>query len=204
MDGTPASHDSWLVSPLKNDFKHPAGNLNESSQFLSTLTCTTYKFWTPIAPAIEAATDHLNAEGRPDAGHYIVFMGDGGANSQPMLRDSNGNSQLFQSWYTPSPGNSLRPCHDALGQAQIAKDAGIEIFTIGYDLNASTANTCYQNNRPLDSSHVEPGINARETISGMASPGGEHFFEKATPGEVRTIFEKIGRLITSGGTRLIE
>jgi hypothetical protein len=100
------------------------------------------------------------------------------------------------------------PCHDAVAQAQRAKNSGIEIFTIGYDLNASGANTCYKNNRPSDSSQVEPGIDARGVMQQMATPDAtpqsKHFYEKATPGEVYSIFNAIGRQITTGGTRLVE
>jgi Flp pilus assembly protein TadG len=204
MDGTPSSRDSWLVAPLNNDFKNPDGSLNSSSKLVSTLNCVQSKFWTPIAPAIDEARQELVNNGRSDAKGVIVYMGDGGANVQPMQRDANGNPLATQSWYTPTPGNNLLPCHDAVAQAQRAKSAGIDIYTLGYDLNASDANTCYKNNRPIDSSQVESGIDARSAMQQMATPDGRHFYEKVGPGEVSTIFASIGRQITSGGTRLTE
>jgi hypothetical protein len=208
MDGTPTDHDSWLVAPLSGDFKNADGTLNDSSAFVSTLNCVKHKYWTPIAPAVDAARQELVANGRQDSVKVIVYMGDGGGNVQPMRRDSNGNPLSTQSWYTPTTGNNLMPCHDAVAQAQRAKNSGIEIFTIGYDLNASGANTCYKNNRPSDSSQVEPGIDARGVMQQMATPDAtpqsKHFYEKATPGEVYSIFNAIGRQITTGGTRLVE
>jgi hypothetical protein len=200
MDGTPANHDSWVVAPLANDFKLANGALNNSSSIISTLNCVQHKYWTPIAPAIDEARQALVNSSRPGATKVIVYMGDGGANVQPMQRDSNGNPLATQSWYTPTPGNNLLPCHDAVAQAQKAKDQGIIIYTIGYDLNASSANQCSKNNTWT----VETGIDARTALQQMATPGGTHFYEKATPGEVYTIFSAIGRSITSGGTRLVQ
>ncbi len=208
MDGTSGSHDSWLVAPLRNDFKNANGSLNPSSALISSLNCVKSKYWTPIAPAIDAARQELVTNGRSDAIKVIVFMGDGGANVQPMRRDSNGNPLATQSWYSPTSGNNLLPCHDAVAQATRAKNDGIEIFAIGYDLNASNANTCYKNNQPSTSTQKETGIDARSVMQQMASPdptpSSKHFYEKATPGELYSIFNAIGRQITAGGTRLVE
>jgi hypothetical protein len=128
-------------------------------------------------------------------------MGDGGGNAQPMKRDANGNATAAPSWYTPSAGNNLRPCHDAVGQAAIAKTNGIEVFTIGYDINAGDADSCYANNQPLNAANIESGIDARSTLQQMASDA-NHFYEKQTPGEVYSIFQTIGHQITSSGTRI--
>jgi len=201
MDGTPSSHDSWLIAPLANDFKNADGSINNNSAFVSDLNCLQPKFWTPMAPAVQAATNELINNGRPDARKIIVYMGDGGGNVQPMQRDANGNATTTPSWYTPSPGNNLLPCHDAVGQAAIAKQHGIEVFTIAYNINSGDADTCYANNKPNSSSNIEAGIDARSTLQQMASDA-NHYYEKQTPGEVYSIFESIGHQITSGGTRI--
>lgn len=201
MDGTPASHDSWLIAPLASNFKNPDGSINNNSPFVSDLNCLQPKFWTPMAPAVQAAANELITNGRPDARKIIIYMGDGGGNVQPMKRDANGNATTTPSWYTPSPGNNLRPCHDAVGQAAIAKQHGIEIFTIGYDINAGDADSCYANNQPLNAADIETGIDARSTLQQMASNAND-YYEKPTPGEVYSIFQSIGHQITSGGTRI--
>jgi Flp pilus assembly protein TadG len=201
MDGTPSSHDSWLIAPLSNDFKNADGSINNNSAFVSDLNCLQPKFWTPMAPAIQAAANELITNGRSDARKIIVYMGDGGANAQPMQRDANGNATATPSWYTPSTGNNLRPCHDAVGQAGIAKQRGIEVFTLAYNINASGADTCYANNKPNSSSDIEAGIDARSTLQQMASDA-NHYYEKQTPGEVYSIFQSIGHQITSSGTRI--
>jgi hypothetical protein len=199
FDGTPASHDSWVVAPLANDFKNPDGTLNAASAVVSTLNCVQHKYWTPIAPAIQAASDELIAKSRPGVTKVIVFFSDGGGNTQPMVRDANGNATAVQSWYTPTAGNNLMPCHDAIGQADIAKAAGIVIFTIGYDLNSGGANNC----NIANGGGTEPGLTARTTLQAIATDAG-HFYEKATAGEVYSIFSAIGHQITSGGVRLVK
>jgi Flp pilus assembly protein TadG len=199
FDGTPASHDAWLVAPLASTFKNPDGTLNTSSAIVSTLNCVQHKYWTPIAPAVQAATDELVAHGRPNVAKVIVYFGDGGGNTQPMLRDANGNSTATPSWYTPTAGNNLRPCHDAIGQAAVAKAAGIRVITIGYDLNSGNANSCDMNNNGT----TEPGIDARTTLTQMASAPTD-FYEKASAGDVLQIFVAIGHSITDGGVRLVK
>lgn len=204
MDGTPSDHDSWVVAPLSRTFKNDDGSLNDSSPIMSTLDCVKSKYWTPIAPAISEATNALVTTGRSDSSvtKVMVFLGDGGANVQPMRRDG-GTATATRSWYTPTDGNDLMPCHDAVAQAAKAKAAGIEVFSIGYDLNASSANTCFRDNHPNNGSYVEPGITAKETMQQIATDVG-HFYGKATPGELYAIFNSIGHQITTGGTRLVE
>jgi Flp pilus assembly protein TadG len=208
MDGTSGSHDSWVLAGLASDFKNGDGSLNTSSQMVSTLDCLKHKYWTPVAPAIEAAKNELLNNPRAGARQFIILLGDGGANVQPMRRNASGgvvgpNPPGVQSWYTPTSGNNLRPCPDAIAQAQLAKDAGIEIFSIGYDLNASGANVCRRNNDFT----ADTAETARTTLEKIASPDtapGERHFYDTPPGDVSGIFNAIARQITGGGTRLIE
>lgn len=208
MDGTPTNHDSWVLSPLASNFKNANGSINYASQLVSTVQCLKNKYWTPVAPAIEAARLELAANPRPGAKQFIVLMGDGGANMQPMRRNAQGQPQTpnppgVKSWYTPTTGNNLRACADAIAQAQLAKNAGIEIFSIGYDLNAADANKCRRDNDYT----IDNSYNATTTLGSIASPnvapGEKHFFN-SPPGNVTEIFNAIGRQITGGGTRLIE
>lgn len=207
MDGTSTNHDTWVVAPLANNFKNANGTLNTSSNLVSTLNCVQPKLWTPIAPAIKEATDSLIANKRAGVKQYLIYFGDGGGNVQPMKRDSNGfvvkvNNVQQTSWYTASTGNNLRPCKDAVGQATRAKANGIEVFTIGYDLNSSNANRCFIDNNPSNGTQ-ESNITARTAMQDMASDE-EHFYEKASAGEVYTIFNDIGHTITGSGVRLTE
>jgi hypothetical protein len=201
MDGTPSNHDSWLIAPLANNFKNADGSVNNSSPFVSDLNCLQPKGWTPMAPAVQAATNELINNGRPDARKIIIYMGDGGGNVQPMQRTANGDATTNPSWYTPSPGNNLMPCHDAVGQAAIAKQNGITVYTIGYNLNSANADTCYANNKPNSPANVETGIDARSTLQQMASNASD-YYEKPTAGEVLSIFQAIGHQIASSGVRI--
>jgi Flp pilus assembly protein TadG len=211
MDGTASSHDSWVLVPLANgtDFKRADGSINPSSGLVSTLRCVNHKYWTPIAPAVYEATEELRLHGRlvDDDGNEvyraIVMFGDGGANVQPMRRADNGTVTTSSSWYTATSGNHLRPCHDAVGQAQRAWAYGIHVYTIGYALDEGAANLCVRDNHPDDPAHyLEPGINARTTLQQMAQGDGE--FYESSAGDVSGIFNEIGHAITAGGTRLVE
>ncbi len=71
-----------------------------------------------------------------------------------MVRDANGDATAVQSWYAPTPGNNMMPCHDAVAQASIAKAAGIIVYTIGYDLGSGNADTC----NIANGGGTEPGI----------------------------------------------
>ncbi len=205
MDGTPSDHDSWVLAPLASDFKLPDGNLDSASRLVSTIDCLKSKGWTPMAPAIQAAKDELVTRGRkgPDIQQVIIYLGDGGGNAQPMVRTSAGVATTQFSWYTPSPGNNLRPCHDAVGQAAIAKAAGIDVYSIAYDLNATTAQLCFTDNLSGVPAYIESGIDARSTLQQMATDAA-HYSERTGPGELTSIFNAIGRQIVLGGNRLVE
>lgn len=204
VEGTAADHDKWVIANLAYDYKKTDGSLNTASTMVSSLDCLRGKGHTAMAPAVKEATAHMLANSRAGAKKFMVFMGDGGGNTQPVVRQSDGTPTTTLSWYTPSSGNNLKPCADAVAQAGTAKANGIEVFTIGYDLSASggAVNNCYKNNKPGSSSDLET-LTARETLRQMASDNA-HFYEKADPGEVYTIFNNIGRKITGSGIRIVE
>jgi Flp pilus assembly protein TadG len=227
MDGTPANHDDWVLVDLAggDSFKNADGTLNESSDFLNTLDCVQDGGSTPIGPAMQAATDELDDNGRPDAEKVIVYMGDGGASSMPLERqcrrrassssswsawgaclttDAGGGSNRQwrvngnASWYTWSAGNRDRPCADAIAQSQRADNLGIDVYAIGYGVGADWC-------RPgVTNSPAEvPNIRQSDTIERMASEP-ELYFEQAARGDITAVFSEIGREITAGGTRLVE
>ena len=89
-----------------------------------------------------------------------------------------------------------------MAQAARAKTNGIEVFSIGYDLNSSNANRCFIDNDPSNGTQ-ESNIDARSAMQQMATDS-DHFYEKASAGEVYTIFNDIGHPITGSGVRLTE
>ena len=200
---------TWVVSPLSQSstggaFLNADGKTpNTSNQFVQDVNCVQTKFWTPIAPAILAARQELDNDnsGWTDAKKIIVYLGDGGADIQPMQSDSKGNSLSSNDWYTPTTGNNLMPCHDAVQQAANAKADNITIYTIGYNLTEGSADTCYDNNKPLNSGDVEPGINAQSALQSMATDS-NHYFDAPTPTAVKAAFQAVAASIVSTATRI--
>jgi Flp pilus assembly protein TadG len=202
MVGTPAVHDNWVLAPLSNSFKNADGSINNGSQFVSTLNCLQPKYWTAIAPAIQAAHQTLTSSGNPTSKKIIIYLGDGGANSQPGAVDSDGFASLTTTWYTPTSGANGRPCMDAINRAGAAKGANIEIYSIGYDLNNGYSGSGVCLRAPNLSSESSP-YTAPYTMAQMASDA-DNFFTPSTPTQLRETFEAIGHAITAGGTRIIE
>jgi len=90
----------------------------------------------------------------------------------------------------PSSG----PCDYAAQQADAAKAAGIEIFTIGYGLGGS--DIC------VEDSGAWKNRLATDLLREMATDP-DHFFDEPSTEELRPIFEVIGYVL-AGGSRLVE
>ena len=197
---------NWLIAPLSSDFRNPSSTLYSTID--PNVNCLKAKGNTPVAPAIQAATDELNQNGRRDANvtQVIVFLGDGGANIQPM--NGSGTNWTF-SWYHPAYGNPndakhIYPCRDAVARANIAKAAGIQIYTLGYDLNTTDPKqACDLDNQAGKNTNVDTQYDPVSMMQAIATDPG-HFYRAATPDEITTVFNKIGHQITSGGSRLVE
>jgi hypothetical protein len=86
------------------------------------------------------------------------------------------------------------PCAYAAQQADIAKAAGIEVFTIGYGVGSG--------DRCTDTSGAWKGKNALDLLLYEATDS-DHFFNEPTKGDLRPIFEVIGYTL-AGGSRLVE
>ena len=231
MDGTSAStRDRWLVVPLASgtDFKNTNGTVNTSSTLVATLNCIDNKGSTPIGPAMQAAANELDQNGRDDAVKVIVYFGDGGASSMPLQRqcrqrsstgqawnsqawractssDGTANQDLRQwrvtgnaSWYSWSSGNRDRPCADAIAQSDRAANLGFDVYTIGYGVSTDWCRPGMSN-----SPAKVPNIRQSTTIEEMASKD-ELYFEQPERGDITEVFGQIGREITAGGTRLVE
>jgi Flp pilus assembly protein TadG len=191
-----ASTNPWVVSPLPTG---PAPNYGFGTSYAgleSIVNCVQAKYWTPMAPAIQAATNALNADTTPNVDKIIIYEGDGGGDSQPMQLSS-GNPTNNLSWYTPTPGNGQHPCEDAVQQAANAKADNITIYTIGYNLGASNADNCYDNNAyPND---IDPQ-SATTTLQDIASPG--DFYQAPDNTTLEQIFQTVGKEIVDSSTRI--
>src|SRR5581483_728053 len=176
----------WLVTPLSSDYASKTGSLNNGSSLVSTINCIQGGGRTSYATAIEQASAQLQGSGRSDADHVIVFFSDGAANYGP-------------SYYGNSSSYRVRPCHQGVSSAGAAKGAGIEIYSIGYDLDAVNggANRC----QSYTGSSESPSITAYQALQDMAS-GPDFFYNKPNAGQLNTIYTNVAVKVL--GPRLIE
>jgi hypothetical protein len=87
------------------------------------------------------------------------------------------------------------PCDYAAQQAEIAKAAGIEVFTIGYGVD-EPGNECSAD------SGAWSDKDAVDLLEYMATDA-DHFFNEPSTAQLRPIFEVIGYVL-AGGSRLVE
>jgi len=180
-----STSSAYTIVQLSNDFK-VGGNLNESSQLVSTIRCQRGGGTTAYAHAIERAQSELtSSRGRPGVQNVIVFFSDGAANTGPTYLSSS------------SPYRT-RPCGQGVSSASVIKGTGTLVYTIGYDLDAlgGGANVCRSYTGSLES----PAITAYDALRLMAT-NGDTFFNRPNPGDLTRIYTQIAAEI--GGTRLI-
>lgn len=203
------AQNTWVVAPLQQ-IKNADGTTYGQNTIIPAVSCLQAKWWTPMAPAIQAATNALEAA--PSAGVHkiIIYEGDGGGDAQPMQINANGFPTQTPSWYTPlvSTENGVSgqyPCEDAVAQANLAKQAGITIYTIGYNLGASGADNCYDNNAYPNDIDSQSATTTLQDISGQgvgAPSAGPYFYPEATQSQLQSIFSTIGQQIVDSSTRI--
>jgi Putative Flp pilus-assembly TadE/G-like/von Willebrand factor type A domain len=183
---TPASNNynftssKYLLVPLSNDYSDGSGNLNYSSNLVSTIECQKGGGTTAYANAIEVADAELAANGRDEAQDVIVFLSDGAANTGPT-------------YYPSSSSYRRQPCHQGVWSAGTAKTRGTLIYSIGYDLDAvgGGANQCQSYTGAPES----PAITAVSAMQQIATDS-TTFFNKPDPGQLETIYSTIAAEIT--------
>jgi hypothetical protein len=175
----------YVISPLSTDFAHD-GQLDSSSQLVSTIDCVLGGGGTSYATALEAAQAELDAHGRANVQDVIVFLSDGAANYGP-------------SYYGDTSPYRVQPCHQGVSSAGAIKAHGTLVYSIGYDLDAldGGANTCQDSWGNLEA----PSISAYDTLRAIATSP-DTFYNKPGPGDLKTIFTQIASDVT--GTRLID
>jgi hypothetical protein len=200
----PEDGGNWLVVPLSNDYQNPDGDLNGSSDLEQTINCITRpgisQYQTNLGSPIndEAfrradSVTELIAGGRPEAKKGIILLSDGQANQPRNYTDDH-------CWY-------------AARMAQVAKDAEIEIFTIGFGVE-SGAERCADDRGPYRN-------NARATalLADMASGGaddncrsgnteaentdGDNFFCEPKSGDLSELFIAAAAQLASDAVKLI-
>jgi hypothetical protein len=186
-----ANYDSrsspYTIVPLAKDFTRN-GQLDNSSNLVTTINCVRGNGATAYANALESAQAELDRNGRSNAPDIIVFLSDGAANTGPT--------------YFPTTSPYRRqPCHQGVSSAATIKNRGTLIYSIGYDLDANNggANICTSSTGANES----PTITAYSAIAQIASRP-DTFFNQPNPGQLKTIFTAIAADIGKGTSALID
>ena len=187
------SYDSpnspYVLVPLSSDYKIN-GQLNSSSNLVSTINCLPADGETSYATAIEQGQAELDRHGRPNVDKIIVFFTDGAANTGPA-------------YYPMSSPYRKQPCHQGIASADAAKAKGTTIYTVGYTLNGlgGFANRCqaYSYNGPDE----QPPITAYTAVQLIASDPSK-FYSQPTIDQLTTIFSQIAIQISAGASRLVD
>jgi putative Flp pilus-assembly TadE/G-like protein len=181
-------NSKYVLVPLSKDYGNPKQGLNPNSDLVKTIDCQRGGGRTAYADALEAAQAELDRNGRPTVKDLIVFLSDGAANYGP---DFHSNTSPYRK----------QPCRQGVTSAANIKARGTIVYSIGYDLDALNggANTC----ETWDLKDEKPTITAYSALQQIAS-GPNTFFDKPSPGQLRTIFTEIARDIHKGTSALID
>ena len=186
---------AYLVVPLSNDYASTPGNLNSSSDLISTLNCVQAGGQTAYANALDAAQNELSANGRPGVQKVIIFLSDGAANTGPS--------------YLPNTSPyRTNPCGQSVQIASAAKAAKTLIYSIAYDLDVSGNEACYaaqganvggtiagNQNTP-----EQPAMKANQAMQQIATPG--NYFYQPQPTPLVGVFDAITADLAKGTSRI--
>lgn len=174
----------WVPVSLTFDYQSVPNVLDDSSELVSNTECLDRPSsgelpgaHTKLGNPLKAAVEELVANGRPDVKWGVVFLSDGAANI----------------WDAKAQAVSQGPCAYAMKQADAAKAAAIEVFTIAYGADNSCGND--------DSSSPWHDRSAVDLLRGMASDDA-HFFNEPKTADLEPIFQVIAAQL-AGGSRLV-
>ncbi len=183
----------YTIASLEDDYLVPDSGgwaLAPASQsaLVNYLDCIEPAGTTSYANAIEEAQHELDEHGRGNVQDVIVFLSDGAANTTPRRVSS----------YLDTPQWRSRPCQSGIEAANVVKQRGTIVYTIGYDLNGlgTDSETCRDPNGSLE------GITAYDAIQQIASEP-DNFYNKPDPGQLNTIFTRIAADLQRPSARLI-
>jgi Putative Flp pilus-assembly TadE/G-like/von Willebrand factor type A domain len=178
----------YVLVPLSKDYSTPSAGLNTGSDLVKTINCQRGGGRTAYADALEQAQAELDRNGRSDVQDVIVFLSDGAANIGPT-------------YYSTSSPYRRQPCHQGVSSADRIKARGTWVYSIGYDLDAldGGANEC----QSYTGADEVPAITAYSALQQIAS-GPDKFFDKPSPGQLRTIFTQVAADIRKGASALID
>lgn len=196
----PTSGGNWLIVPLSNNYKNANGSLNTGSVLVSTINCLqndgatqSTNLGSPLSDTAfnrpDALTELLNSP-NTDAAKGIIMLTDGEARE---------------------PGSN--PCQYAYDRATVVKNAGIEMYTIGYGVQGLTCG--------FDSSGSYEDVLVTDLLADMATDSaddqghcnsasartaenndGDHFLCQASGDDLEIVFVTAASAL-GGGVRLI-
>lgn len=154
-----------------------SGNPNSNSNIVQAIGCfDVSSVGTNIARPMYMATEYLNTHGRPGVKRGIIIETDG---------DPQNSGHGPASDYTTS---------GVLAAAQAAKDAGIEVFTIGYGVSGSTVTLL---------ASMASDKKGGDTCTAAENTDGDHFFCQPVGSDLSGVLHAAAVQL-SGGSRLIQ
>ncbi|NNC41806.1 MAG: VWA domain-containing protein [Acidimicrobiia bacterium] len=179
----------WLLVGLSNDYKNNpdfdfdsdgAPDLDSSSNLVNTIQCLNKQTGTNLGSPINDVTynkpdalTELISNGRPGVKKGIILMSDGEATQ---------------------PGGN--PCQYARNMATIAKDQGVEIFTIGFGIGGSNCNDGTPVSQMLAAMATGPTID--NCLAGTENTDDDHFFCEPGNADLQDVFLAAASSFESG------
>lgn len=220
-DPTQWINGRWLIVGLSDDYKDTpnldvngdlVNDLDSTSELVNRIICSTDNGWTDLGSPIRDASNTTSEVGddamwelfngtlaRPDVRKGILLLSDGGANQ---------------------PATSPNPCRFARDQAVFARNAGVELFTIGFGVD-SRSQTCEEDvaapygtslfppdgapvTRLLADMATQPSFdNCTATTTDLENNDDDHFFCVPKDEDLGKVFLAIAAQLAQG-SRLVQ
>ncbi len=196
----PTSGGNWLIVPLSNNYKNLNGTLNTSSVLVSTINCLQNDGATQSTNLGSPLSDTWY--NRPDALTALLNSPNTSA-TKGIIMLSDGEAR--------EPGST--PCQYAYDRATAVKNAGIQMYTIGYGVQGLTCS--------FDSSGPYRNVLVTDLLADMATDSaddqgncasasartaenndGDHFLCQAAGDDLEIVFVTAAAAL-GGGVRLI-
>jgi hypothetical protein len=220
-DGYDAAGRGYLTDTLNGSYKTSDGKLDPASGLVVHTTdgksnsCIQAGGSTSYTEALRQSEAELVAHGRPNVPDYIVFLTDGEANMGSVYTKTGGT-------YPVGNADDQQPCQSAINLAASYKKLGVKIYSIGYALGANVDCTAGQfgkmnngnwqtctpfstgceHHQGAANNAESPELTSYNTLSTIASTG--DFYNKASPGDLNSIFAAIATDIGQGSSRLVD
>ena len=168
-------------APINERYVNTNGTLNTSSKIVKTIACFNQSSTgTIMTNPLDAARTYLVANARPGATKGIIFMTDG----QP-----NGDT-----------------CLAANAAATAAKNAGIELFTVGFGISTFTCpdtSGAWSGGKQVSTFLATMATNSVDNgCNDAENSDGDHYFCQPRTGSLTAVFQQAAAQL-SRGTKLI-